>query len=99
VDGAISFIQISPPPVSLYGTQFRTAAHVFESGFVVVRKLLCDFELHRFFRARDADRAAKTYSLIKNLDGECLARAQIARRAVLAISQQAADNGAVVLRL
>jgi hypothetical protein len=99
VDGAISFIQISPPPVSLYGTQFRTAAHVFESGFVVVRKQLCDFELHLFFRARHADRAAKTRRLIENPDGECPARLQIARRAAFAVSQQAADGGAVVLRL
>jgi hypothetical protein len=66
VDGAISFIEISPPPVSLYGTQFRTAAHVFESNFVVIQKQLYDFELHPSFRARHADRGAKTYRLIKN---------------------------------
>jgi len=66
---------------------------------VVVRKQLCDFELQLFFRAHHADRAAKTRKLIKNPDGECLAKPQIARRAVFAVSQQAADSGAVVLRL
>jgi len=95
----MSFIQISPPPVSLYGTQFRTAAHVFESGFVVVRKQLCDFELHLFFSAHFADRAAKTCRLIKNPDGEWPRDGANCSPPVLAVSQQAADNGTVVLRL